>query len=460
MSRQPLPIAVPSRGLLLCLIVLDLSLPARSWAAPEATAPPASRSAAVAVQRRGILCARLIDGRRSKPLLKAALLIEGDRIVEVGGPEILPKGIEVLDLGGGTILPGLIDMHSHPLISTDSYQIDNLRWSSAYKALMGLKAAQANLMAGWTTLRIPGDADVFHAVNDLKRALDEGMFVGPRLTGAAHYISVTGGGGDVNFMSPEQHLLVDGRVVDGVEAMRQAVREEIKYGSDWIKLLVTGAFMTTGDSPGDVHFSDEELRAAVDEATRRRVPVMAHAHAAEGIKMAVRAGVRTIEHGTFMDAEAIALMIERGVFLVPTIFVGEYYMERGSSSPEMQKMVELSRKHHAGFMKRVGEALQAGVKIAVGTDFGGYEQALNAREFAALVKAGMTPMQAIQAGTRVAAEALRWDDRLGTLEPGKLADLVAVPGDPLRDISELERVSFVMLGGKVVKEPSSLTQER
>ena len=412
-----------------------------------------SRAADPAGIAKGILCGRLIDGRGDTPRGRSAILIQDERIVKVGGPEILPEGIEVIDLGGATVLPGLIDMHSHPLQSTDSYQVDHLRWSSAYKALKGLKAVQDNLMAGWTTLRIPGDDDVFYAQMDIRKAIDEGIFVGPRLTGAGHYISITGGGGDMNFIAPEQHPIPDGLVVDGVEEMRKAVRQEIKYGSDWIKLLVTGAFMSVGDNPGDVHFSMEEIKMAVDEAARHRVPVMAHAHAAEGIKMAVRAGVRTIEHGTFMDKEAIDMMVQRGVYLVPTMYVGEYYEERGSDSPEMQKNVELSRKFRGEFERRVGEAIKAGVKICVGSDFGGFPPELNAHEFASLVHAGMTPMKAIQAGTRVASEALRWDDRVGTLEPGKLADLVAVKGDPLKDIAELQRVVFVMIGGRVVKRP-------
>jgi len=403
---------------------------------------------------RAILCGALIDGRsdtaRRGPV---AIVIEGDRIVRVGGREIIPKHAEVIDLGGATVLPGLMDLHSHPLISSDGYQIDNLRWSSAWKALAALKAAQANLAAGWTTLRIAGDADAFYAPMDLKRALAQGMFVGPRIAGAAHYISVTGGGGDINFMSPEQHLIADGLVVDGADAMRKAVREEIKYGSDWIKLLVSGAFMTVGDNPADVHFSAAELEAAVDEARRRNVPVMAHAHATEAIKMSIRAGVRSIEHGTFIDEEAARMMAEKGVYLVPTIYVGDYYIEHGTDSPEMEKMVALSMKYHDDFYRRIGMAIRAGVKIAVGSDFGGYDPAVNFGEFRALVKAGMTPMQAIQAGTRVAAECLRWDDRLGTVEAGKIADLVAVSGDPLRDIADLERVTFVMLGGRVVKRP-------
>ena len=440
-GRRRRPWGPPILGI--CLALAPNAGPGGAAAAPATLAPV----------RRGILCGQLIDGRGDRLLKKAAVLVEGERIVKVGGPDILPKGIEVIDLGGATLMPGLIDMHSHPLQSTDSYQVDHLRWSSAYKALKGLKAVQDDLMAGWTTLRIPGDDDVFYAPMDIRKAINEGMFVGPRLCGAGHYISITGGGGDMNFIAPEQHPIADGLVVDGVEEMRKAVRQEIKYGSDWIKLLVTGAFMSTGDNPADVHFSPEELKVAVEEAGRHNMPVMAHAHAAEGIKQAIRAGVRTIEHGTFMDKEAIDLMVQRGVYLVPTMYVGEYYEQRGSDSPEMQKNVELSRKYRAEFERRVGEAIKAGVKICVGSDFGGFPPELNAHEFASLVHAGMTPMQAIQAGTRVASEALRWDDRIGTVEPGKLADLVAVPGDPLKDIAELQRVSFVMIGGKVVKRP-------
>jgi imidazolonepropionase-like amidohydrolase len=414
----------------------------RGTPAADTGAPPA---------RLGLVCGQLIDGRSARPMRNAAVLVEGERIVKVGGRDILPAGVEIIDLGAATVLPGFVDLHAHPLQSTDSYQIDHLRWSSAFKALKGLKAVQDDLRAGWTTLRIAGDADVFYAHLDVRRAIDQGLFVGPRLTGAGHYISVTGGGGDMNFVAPEHHPIPDGLIVDGADAMRKAVREEIKYGSDWIKLLVTGAFMSVGDSPGDVHFSAEELEAAVEEAGRRRVPVMAHAHAAEGIKQAIRAGVRTIEHGTFLDDEAIALMVRHGVFYVPTIYVGDYYAEAGTDSPEMQKNVELSRKHQAEFVRRVGRAIRAGVRIGVGSDFGAFPAHINAREFGALVKAGMTPMQAIQAGTRVGAEALGWDDRIGTLEPGRLADLVAVAGDPLADITELERVTFVMAGGRVVR---------
>ncbi|MGE0640198.1 MAG: amidohydrolase family protein [Thermoanaerobaculia bacterium] len=402
--------------------------------------------------RLALRAARLVDGRSDRVRTDAVVIVEGERIVAVGGPELLAPGLEVRDLGDSTLLPGLVDCHSHPLIWTDDYQVDHLRLSSAAKALKGLRSVQDNLQAGWTTLRIAGDADVAYAAIDLRRAIDQGLFVGPRLTGAAHYLSITGGGGDINFLAPEVQVAADGRIVDGVEEMRKAVREEIKYGSDWIKLLVTGAFMSAGDNPADVHFSPEEIRVAVEEATRHGIPVMAHAHATEGIKQAIRAGVRSIEHGTFLDDEAIRLLVEHGTWLVPTIYIGDYYIDKVDPAGPQAKMIELSKRYRDQHYSWVGKAIRAGVKVAVGSDFGGYAQEENAGEIEALHRAGMSPMQAIQAATRVGAELLGWDDRIGTVEPGKLADLVAVPGDPLADLSRLRHVRFVMLGGKVVRE--------
>jgi imidazolonepropionase-like amidohydrolase len=210
--------------------------------------------------------------------------------------------------------------------------------------------------------------------------------------------------------------------------------------------------MSAGDNPQDVHFSPEELAAAVTEAARRGVPVMAHAHATEGIKQAIRAGVRSIEHGTFLDDEAVALLVEHGTWLVPTLYIGDYYIAAGSQTGYQDKMIELSKRYRDEHYEWVGKAIRAGVKVAVGSDFGGYEAHLNVREIAALAEAGMTPMQAIQAATRVNAELLGWEERIGTIEAGKLADLVAVAGDPLADLSLLERPVFVMIGGRVVRD--------
>jgi len=425
------------------LITVTAMAPALS-ASPKALQESEARPLAV-------LCGQLIDGRSESPLKEAAVLIDGERIVAVGPAALLPEGVHVVDLGSATCLPGLIDAHVHTLIATDDYQVDHLRRSSAYKALRGLNVVRKLLEAGWTSIRVAGDADVFYAHLEVRKAIDEGLFPGPRMTGAGHYLSITGGGGDINFFGPEHVVAADGLVVDGIEAIRKAVRTEVKYGSDWIKVLASGAMMSAGNDPRIAHFSPEELRAIVEEATRLGVPVAAHAHAAEGIKQAVLAGVRSIEHGTFVDDEGIRLMAERGVFLVPTFYVQDYYLEERPDSEAQAEMNALTRQYRGQKMEAIGKALRAGVRVVVGTDYVGFPVSQGVRELRLLVEAGMTPMQAIQAGTSVNAELLGWQDRLGSVEVGKLADVIAVPGDPLRDLSVLETVSFVMKDGDVIR---------
>jgi imidazolonepropionase-like amidohydrolase len=402
-----------------------------------------------------LIGARIVDGRGEAPSRDTVVVVRDERIVAVGGPEVVPPGASTIDLGESTLLPGLIDAHAHPLIWSDDYQTEHLRASSAYKALRGLQQVQMCLDAGWTTMRYTGDADVYYAVVDLRRAIDEGRVPGPRLTGAAHYISITGGGGDINFAAPEQHLVADGLIVDGVDEMRKAVRDEVKYGSDWIKLMVTGAFMSAGDDPKDVHLSPEELAVAMDEARRLRVPVMAHAHSTEGIVQAIEAGVRSIEHGTFIDEKGIRLARKRGTFLVPTFYLGDYYIAEMADSVAQRKMVELSSRYRDEHMRNLKAAVAAGVEVVVGTDMSCNPASIRAREFASLVEAGMTPLQAIHAGTLRNARLLGWQDRIGSLEPGKLADVIAVDGDPLADIAALERVVFVMKDGDVIKRPEA-----
>ena len=379
------------------------------------------------------------------------VVIEGDKIKSIGTKESMPKNIPVIDLGDYTLLPGLIDMHVHPNLTVEDYQVDYLRGSSASKALMGLKNVQNLLAAGWTTLRVAGDGDVGYADMEIKKAINKGLFVGPHIYGAGHYMSVTGGGGDINFISYEQKVIPDGLIVNGPEEVRRAVRDEIKYGSDWIKLLVTGAFMTVGDNPNNVHFSAEELKAAVEEAARRDVPVMAHAHAAEGIKMAVKAGARTIEHGSFIDEEAMDLMILHGAYLIPTFSIHLYYDEEMPNNKAVQKSIEIGRKTKESMYAHMRLAVKKGVKFGMGSDYVGWPAEYSAKEFSEYVKIGMTPMQAIMCATKVNAEILKKEKEIGTVEVGKLADLIAVKGDPLKDISELQRVKFVMIGGKVVK---------
>lgn len=397
---------------------------------------------------------RVIDGVGKAARENTVVVTDGERIVAVGDRSVIPAGAKIIELKGQTLMPGFINCHEHPLMYADDYQNAHLQASSAYKALMGLAALQRQLLAGWTSVRVMGDADVYYANQDIRKTIDKGIFDGPRLSGAAHYLSITGGGGDVNYVSPEQHVIADGLVVDGPEEIRKAVREEIKYGSDWIKLLVTGAYQSVGDDPRNVAFSPEELEAAVEEAARHGVPVAAHAHAADGIRQAVAAGVRSIEHGTFIDDDGIRMMAERGTFLVPTIYVGDYYDE-GDKLRAQDKNDDYINNQRGKFLAAVGRAHKAGVKVAVGIDLGGWmtDPVVFVREMAVLVEAGFTPMEAIQAGTRVGAELLGWGDRLGTVQAGKLADLVAVPGNPLEDMKALEKVDFVMANGRVVKAP-------
>ena len=386
------------------------------------------------------------------------MIVEGQSIAALVKRADIPEDLRVIDLAGMTLMPGMINCHEHPLMYADDYQSAHLHASSAYKALKGLASLQRLLLHGWTGVRVMGDVDVYYANQDIRKVIEEGVFTGPRMTGAGHYISITGGGGDINFVSPEQCLCTDGLIADGADEMLKAVRNEAKYGADWIKLLVTGAFMTVGDDPKNVAFSPDELRTAVEEANRLGLPVAVHAHATEGIKQAVRAGVRSIEHGTFLDDEAIDLMVEHGTYLVPTIYIGDYYGKVRKLRAQ-EKNDEYFEKYRAKFLSMVAKAHAAGVRIAVGLDLGGYN--MDPRqfvgEFGVLVEAGLTPMQAIQAGTRVAAELLMWDS-LGTIEQGQLADIIAVSGNPLEDISILGDVAFVMIDGKIVRHPGSEAQ--
>lgn len=405
-----------------------------------------------------LVAQRVIDGRSNTLSSATVVLVEGDHISALGDRSIIPPGAEIVELGDATLLPGMINAHEHPLMYASDYQNAHLASSSAYKGLMALAGLQRLLLAGWTGVRVMGDADVYYANQDLRRVIDAGVFVGPHMCGAGHYISITGGGGDINYLSPEQSVRPDGLIADGPEEIRKAVRTEVKYGSDWIKLLVTGAFESVGDDPRNVAFSPEELRAAVDEANRHGLPVAAHAHATEGIRQAVAAGVRSIEHGTYVDDETLHEMARRGTFMVPTVYLGDFYAGGDSGVDKLRaqaKNDEYFKHGRADFLARILRAHKFGVKLVIGLDLGGSiaDPALYAKEFAVFVEAGVPPMAAIQAGTRVAAELLRWDDRLGTLERGKQADIIAVPGNPLTDISALQRVSMVMIGGKLVKRP-------
>ena len=397
---------------------------------------------------------RIIDGVNNRAVEGKAVLVKGEYILGLVDEAEIPAGTTRIDLPGTTLMPGFIDSHAHPLMPGDDYQQVHLQKSSAYKALKGYIGMQNLMKAGWTTLRVAGDADVFYANQDIKRLVEEGVLQAPRLFGAAHYLSITGGGGDVNYYSPEQKLVADGLVVDGVDEIRRAIRTEAKYGADWVKVLVTGAFMSVGDDPKNVAFSEEELKALMEEAQRQGMPVMAHAHAAEGIKMAVKMGARSIEHGTYLDDEAIRLMKKHGTYLVPTVYVGDYYNDPRNNLREQAVSDEYTRNYRHIFLQNIGKAHKAGVKVAVGVDLGGYDYdpTVYVREIAVLMEAGLSAMAAIKAATSVPGEMLGKNANIGSLEKGRFADVIAVPGNPLIDISTLEKVSFVMFNGQVVKQ--------
>lgn len=387
--------------------------------------------------------------------------IKGGRIVDIAQGRVEQSTVvHVHDYGhGSTLMPGFIDTHVHLSIEGGEYQLDLLRKTREDRALVALHAARNLLQEGFTTLRSAGDADSAGVASfAVKQAVDRGLFLGPRIVGAPHYISVTGGGGDLNYKGCP-HLAADGLVADGVEGMRLAVRRELKMApADWIKVLVTGAFMASSesplDSPENTHVASDELRALVEEAKQRKVAVMAHAHGARGIECAARAGVRSIEHGSFIDAAGIEACLENGVWLVPTLVVGETLLHPTAGQ---ERATDLQLKTKTRSIACLARAVKRGVKIALGSDFVGYRPRETAREFELMCTLlGMTPHASIYAGTLGAAEMLQLDHEIGSVALGKLADLVVINGNPLEDITLLaSSVRNVFVKGQLVPPASA-----
>jgi imidazolonepropionase-like amidohydrolase len=398
-----------------------------------------------------VRCGRLIDGRSDRVQRDVSIRVEGDRILGVE-PGAGDASGEVVDLGQATCLPGLIDLHVHLTYNPGDVLGDAMRHSSAAKGLAALHHAQVMLASGFTTLRDPGDEDRYYSLIDVRDALRRGDFLGPRLFVAPHMISPTGGHGDFNDLAPDLELEVPNVVVDGPDAMRKAIREEIKHGADWIKLAATGGVMSAADDPRAQAFTDEELRAAVDEAHRHGRKITVHAIATGGIKAALRAGVDGIEHGILIDDEGIALMKERGVWLVPTVYVLDYIIEEGERTGIPADRIAKARALQADRDRCIRKAFAAGVKVAFGSDTI-FPHDWAPREFGRMARLGMSPIGAIRAATFSAAEVLGISAEVGSVETGKQADLVAVAGDPLADLTLLEHVSFVMKGGRIVKRP-------
>jgi imidazolonepropionase-like amidohydrolase len=393
-------------------------------------------------------CGTLIDVQSRKTVANAVVIVEGNRIKSIHTGVQVPANAEVIDLSNATVLPGLFDLHCHFLDNPDG----GTRGSAADNALSGVRNAKTILLSGFTTIRDPGGGSPNYANVSVRDAVNRGWFDGPRIVVAGRFLSITGGHGDYNGFPPEREMEPE-NIVNGVEEMRKAVRRDVKYGADWIKLYVTGGFLSAGDDPGQQHFSDDEIKVAVEEVTRLGKYVAAHAHGAQGIKAAVRAGVRTVEHGTFIDDEGIELMKQRGTFLVPTMRTIEELATEppANASAGRKKAYQLSKKYFQQMMENIGKAMKRGVKTCFGSDMVTLPHGLAAQEFRLRVQAGQSPMEAIRSATIVSAEALNMQSDVGSIESGKLADIIAVSGDPMKDIAVLEHIGFVMKDGKVYK---------
>lgn len=389
----------------------------------------------------------LLDVKTGKLADNVLVTIEGDRISSIGSGTA-PAGAKVIDLPNATLLPGLIDAHTH-ITADPIFGYQELGISLPKEALIGAKNARITLEAGFTTVRnlgATGYADVA-----LRDAINEGMVPGPRMDVSGPALSITGGHCDQNLLPYEWHAKGDG-TADGVEHVQQKVREIIKYGADVIKICATGGVLSKGDDPRASQFTLEEMKAIVADAHRLGRKVAAHAHGAQGIAWASEAGVDSIEHGSYIDDAGIRTMKEHGTYLVPTQYLADWMRENAAKiglpamyADKMKAVTAVSRQN-------LKHAFEAGVKVAFGTDAAVYPHGLNAREFAVYVQMGMTPIQAIQTATVNAADLLGWSDRIGTLEQGKFADIVAVNGDPTKDVTLLQNPVLVMKGGVVYKQ--------
>lgn len=397
-----------------------------------------------------IKAAHLIDTRSGRALDHQSVLIVGDRIEAVGPSADLqaPAGAKIVDLGPATLLPGLIDCHVHLTSDPRHSGYPSLGISVPRSALTGAKNARLTLAAGFTTVRNVGASG--YADIALRDAINAGDIPGPRMLVSGPALGITGGHCDENLLAPEFNYHSEG-VADGISAVMAKVRENIKYGADLIKFCASGGVFSKGDLPGAEQYSPAEMTVLITEAHRLGRKVAAHAHGTQAIIDATNAGVDSIEHGSLIDDAGIAAMKQHGTYLVADIYNDDFILGQGKQYGFTDEM--LAKERMVGQRQREGfrNAARAGVKIAFGTDAGVYPHGWNAKQFAFMVKYGLSPLQAIQAATLNAADLLGWSERVGSIEPGKFADLIAVEGDPMADVTLLEHVKFVMKGGQIVR---------
>jgi imidazolonepropionase-like amidohydrolase len=430
----------PRLMMALCLFVTASLAAAPGPVAAQGPASQAKRTLVRAGHVLDVRTGRLADGQ--------TIVVVGDTIQSIApsGSVSAQPGDEVIDLGGMTALPGLIDVHTHLTMNPDFDPYRELTSTDAKEAINGVVNARTTLMAGFTSVRNVG-ASGFTDV-DLRDAINAGQIPGPHMLVSGPLLGITGGHCDENLLPIHYHVVGDG-VADGIAEVQHKVRENIKYGADLIKICATGGVLSRGDDPQASQYTLEEMQAIVADAHRLGRKVAAHAHGAQGILWASKAGVDSIEHGSYINDEAIAEMKKNGTYLVPTLYLEDWMIEKGSLPPFYhQKMVDVS----AVAKSNIKHAIQAGVKIALGTDAAVYPHGLNAHELDVYVnQMGMTPLSALQTATVNAADLMGWSSKTGSLEPGKWADIIAVERNPLEDVRVLQDVKFVMKGGVTYK---------
>jgi imidazolonepropionase-like amidohydrolase len=410
--------------------------------ASESFAPQPSAARVVALR-----AARLLDPASGRVTPNGVVVVKGERIESAG--TTLPAGADVIDLGNLTLMPGLIDGHTHVLLQPDDeVRPPVLTKSQAYRTIEGVRAARLDLEAGFTTLRDLDSEGASFADVALRDAINNGVVPGPRLLVSTFALTITGGHMNLSGMNPDIALPDPAALTDSRDAMIAEIRREVKYGADWIKIYATGTLRHVDPATLEplAQLSIDDVRAIVAEAARWRRDVAAHAYGGAGARAAVEGGVRSIEHGMMLDDDTLRLMVQRGTFWCPTLSV--YASDTGTEMPG-----DLMHRIVASHKRVFQSAMKMGIKIVFGTDVGAFPHGTSAREFVRMVDYGMAPIDAIRSATTRAAELLRMEKQVGTLAPGAYADVIAVDGDPLADITALQRVRFVMKGGVVVKRP-------